>query len=369
MRDVATWNEIIICFILTQLLLVVTYYNIKSKSRSIWPWFMMLVVCLTYYFDTDYFSYKYDFENGLLIVGSKEPLYIYLAELSGWNYVIWRIIVWGLALMLYYCTSKRLKLNTNITIYVLVFFFVGLFAYGRVNLAMATYFFGFSFFAKPMENKKILSYIIACCIIPLSFFAHRSFLPVVLLTPVMLFQMTKRRFIFIICLIPIVVVAINYVFSSFLSSEIQMDESFQSFQASAERTAGMDSGTGRNWKAMLVYQTRLISFYVPFVYLSWKFFFSRQKYIVGDYILKYFTSIMIIVVLAISILYGLNVGNSEVTGMRYLFMSGIPICLLLSYLYQKNYLSFKELNKLLLLGFVSFEANFIMYLIIHTVLS
>ena len=364
-----TYSENAICFIICQILFGVTYYAFKAEKPSPWPWIMMLVVCLTFFFDTDYFSYRIDFGRGLAIVGRKEPFYILLAELSGWNYTIWRMIVWGTALTLYYYTGKRLGLESNITIYTLVFLFNGLFAYGRVNLAMATYFFGFSSLTKPMENNSWLSYILGCCIIPLSFLAHRTFLPVILLTPLMLITMTKLRFLLLICFIPVIIVGINYVFSSFLTSDIQMGDSFSNFQASAERAAGLASKTGRNWKSMLVYQARLFSFYIPFIYIGWQLFISRTEYIIDTYILKYFTAITVIVAVAFSVLYGLRTGDAEITGMRYLYMTGIPLCLLLAYLYQNGHISFKTLNLLILLGFVSFEGNFIIYMIIHGLLS
>lgn len=364
-----TYTETSICFIIFQVLFLVTYYNFKAEKNSPWPWCMLFVACLTFFFDTDYFSYKSDFQRGLTIVGRKEPFYILLAELSGWNYTVWRMMVWGTALLLYYCTCKRLKLESYIAIYVLVFMFNGLFTYGRVILAMTIYFFGFSFFAKPLEYNRQLSYLFGCCIIPLSFFAHRTFLPIILLTPLMFITITKTRFLLIMCLIPIVVIGINYIFSSFLSSEIQMGDPFSTFQASAERAAGLANKTGRNWKSMLVYQARLFSFYVPFAYIGWQLFISRTEYIIDAYLLKYFTAITIIIVVAISILYGLHTGNSETTGMRYLYMAGIPLSMLLAYMYQNEHISHKKLNILILLGFVSFEGNFIMYMIIHGLLS
>lgn len=336
--------------------------------NSPWPWYMLFVACLTFFFDTDYFSYRTDFYNGLTLLGRKEPFYILLAELSGWNYTVWRMIVWGTALLLYYCTIKRLKLDSNIAIYVLVFMFNGLFTYGRVILAMTIYFFGFSFLARPLENNKLISFVLGCCIVPLAYFAHRTFLPIILLTPLMFVTITKTRFLLIICLIPIVAIGINHVFSSFLSSDIQMGESFSTFQASAERAAGLANKT-RNWKAMLVYQARLFSFYVPFAYIGWQLFISRTEYVIDSYILKYFTAVTFIVVIAVSILYGGHFGETAVIGMRYLYMSGIPLCLLLSYMYQNGHISQNTLNILILLGFVSFEGNFIIYMVIHGLLS
>ncbi len=363
----AQTGELIICFLICQALILFTYYSFKSEKSQTLPWILMLVVCLTYYIDTDYFTYRLDFEHGLANLGKKETLYVLIAELAGWNYVMWRFLIWGTALLLYYLTSRRLELKPNIAIYTLVALFMSLFAYGRVILAMTAYFFGFSFLTKPMEYRRTASYAIGILFVCFSYFCHRSFLPIILLTPIFLLPMTKRKLIIIVCLVPGLVFLINYVFQAFLASEIQMSDTFSTFQAAAERTAGLSSKSGRNWKSMLLYQVRLFSFYVPCFYILYKFYFTKTLYVVDEYILKYVTAITIIVMLAMGILYGLHTGNSEVTGMRYLYMAGIPECLLLAYLYQKEQISLRVFNLLLATGFICTEGNLILYTFINTV--
>lgn len=350
-------------FLFGQLLLATTYICFRYEKKEWLPWILMFILCLTYYFDTDYFSYKEDYVAGLPIVGYKEPLYLLLRKLSSGSYILWRVYIWGTALLLFRLTCKRLDIGSIVAIYALVMFYAPLFAYGRVILAMTTYFYGFSFLAKPITQNRLTSYFIGSAIILLSLLGHRSILVIIALTPLFLIPLTKRRLIYLLLCFPLLVLTVNLVFSSFLAGEIQMNEHLSTFQETAERTAKLESMGGRNWKAELLFQLRLLAFYIPTIYIVWCFIVKKYEDIEDTYILKYISSITIIVLISVAILYFLHTGDTEITGKRYLFMSGIPLCLVISYLYDYFHITRKEMNFLVLIGFLCWEMLFIGYYI------
>lgn len=358
-------DEMFISVLVCQVLFLVSYICFKNNSNSFLPWVMMLIVCLTYFFGGDYYGYLLDFENGLMIVGEKEPLYVYLAELSGWNYTLWRFYIWGSALLFLYYTLKRLNVDKNIFMFALAFFSCECFAYGRNSLAMAIYFFGVSFFAKPFEGRKIVSFCVAILIIYLSYFAHRSILPFIILSPLALLPLNKRRIIMGVMSLPFLFFAVNIIFGQFLTNEIQMDEQFSSFQASAERAAGMALGPEKNWKAKLVFNAHIYSIYVVAVYIGWILFFNPLRLLAKDFIFNYYTLVFIIVLFGTSMLYGLRFGETESLGNRYLNFAIIPEMIIVSSLYQEGLITRKTLYSLIALGFASVEGQYISYYLIH----
>lgn len=359
--------ERFVSVIICQFLFLSAYLCFIHGSRNIVvPWLMMLVVCLTFFWDGDYYHYKMDFMNGLLIVGEKDPVYVWLAEVAHWNYSIWRLYIWGSALLFLYLNCKRLELDKNITIFILAFFACSSFAYSRATLSMAIYFYGISFLVYPIK-KRFFSIIIGCFFLFLSYFAHRSVLPLIIISPLALIPLTKSRLIIASFFIPIIVIFINQIFGSFLDGEIQLEDQLSAFQASAERAAGIESGLKKNWRAQLLYDCHIYSLFVPIGFILWKLFFSKERFEVDTFFVKMMTIVVVIVIIGCSILYGLKWGETETIGMRYLNFSIIPEVLLMTYLYQYDFINRKTLYLLLLLGFASIEGQFFSYYLLHSI--
>lgn len=361
--SLATNGQLFAEFILCQLTFLVAYKYFMMGSNSKLPWILLLLVCLTYIWDTDYYSYMIDYVNGLETTGNKEKLYYYLCQITTPYYIIFRLIIWGTAILLYYHTCKRLEIQPYVGIYVLICFFLTLFAYGRVNLAMTLYYCGFSYLIKP-GNNKLLSYIFGITVLSSSFFAHRSFLPVIVITPLFFIPLNKGTISLLFLSTPLITLAIKYLFSGFLNESIQMDSSFESFQSSAERA--VNSGfEERNWKSLAMIAVRNYSFYIPCIYILFKLFISRSRIYIEEYLKPLVMCISVIIIISICLQYGLDSFETGTMAKRYLFMSGIGECLLLSNLYTNCNINESILNRLIFLGFAVMEGNFLITYALH----
>lgn len=365
-KTIGSDAQIMTCFLICQVSILVAFYNFNKNKPSLWPWIMMFIVCMTYFFDTDYFSYKEDYELGLPIVSGKEPIYLLLKNYSFDCYTIWRAYIWGSALFLFYKIVDRFGIDKNTAIFILVVFATSRFAYGRVILAMACFFYGLSIIALPKKNK-IHNLLFGTLFLCSSFLFHRSFLPIIAIAPLMLIKLNKKTYIVLLLLTPILSFVINYVFGAFLSSSVQMEGQFENFQASAERATSLDVSYGTlNWKAKFIYQAGIFSLIVPYCYIAWRHIFcNKRKIKLPHHLSIYFSASTIVLLIGVTILYGVRIGDTSSIGFRYLLMTTIPITILLAYLYQSKQISAPTLYKLILLGFLVFEGSMLMWEILH----
>ena len=136
--------------------------------------FMIIVICLFSVQDTDYFHYK-----TALIAMSRgailhfEDVYYSIGEMVSYNYLLFRLVVWGSAFTFFCWSVKRL----NVTLQVALFFFVAMyltkFCYARASLAMSMGLLGYTFLVKPARFKWI-SYFLGIVIIVTSLQFHKS---------------------------------------------------------------------------------------------------------------------------------------------------------------------------------------------------
>ena len=359
----ATKSELIICCLICQVAIIAGVRHFNSRVQSYAPWIMLYIVCMTYFINTDYYSYLEDYNDGFRLVGAKEPFYIWLHSISFGHYTIWRTFVWGSAIIIFYKLCSRLNINKNIAIFILIMFATSKFAYGRVILAMATYYLGLSYISKPIDSK-FMSFLIAIILIPSSYFFHRSMLVIIALTPLAFVNFNKKKLILLLLISPLLVSGIKLIFNLFVSGSVQMDNELASFQSSAERTSSMDdSYQARNWKSRIMYNVGLFSIFIPYIYITYATCLKKKMLLIElpNKLKPFFNITTIIVYFSTIVLYWVRVGNSSIIGMRYLFMSLIPLIILMAYMYQSSFISKKTLYKLMFLGFVSFEFNVVIY--------
>ena len=169
-------------------------------SNNIFVYFILIsVFCVFYFVDSDWFHYyeiygiisKTDINDfSLLSFFEKtseshiEKVYTVLAWLSFDSYYLFRFYIWGGALAFIILIIRRLNLNVNSFFYIFIASFLLLFAYGRVSLAFAIAFGGYSMIV--CKNKKrLLSYLAGVLLIAFSLLFHKSaffLLPVFLLS-------------------------------------------------------------------------------------------------------------------------------------------------------------------------------------------
>ena len=358
-----TNSELLVSCLICQITFVSALASLNKKQTQRMPWLLLFLCSLTYYWNTDFFQYMEDFYNGMETTGAKEPLYKLLYNFTEPYYIVWRSIIWGGAVIFYYITAKRLDISPNYAVYVLILLYLPLFVYGRVILAMTIYYYGLSFAMKPVGNNKLVSSILGFTISSVSFFAHRSVLPLIVLFPLLSLPLKRSYFKWLLIIIPFLYFVLQNIFLYFSFGKLALGGFLESFQASAERSASGVFVEERNWKNLTMYWLRNISLYVPIAYLVWNY--VRKKILIEEKLSPLLSVSLFVILFSLIIYWGITIFDTTTLSMRYLNMAGIGECLLLSGLCQRNILKKKTLNKLVLLGFLTTEINFIVTYLIH----
>ena len=295
LQEEATYNQYLFCLIFYLLIIVIAWkWKLNEKPKTL-TWILALLFCLFSYFNSDYFHYEEDLMQ--LDQSYKDFFYYYIAEISGRVYWLFRLIIWGSALLLFYFTSNRLGLHKNLSIFVFSVFFLPTFCYARASLAMALYFDGLSFLVSPKPNHKIFSFIIGLLFILSSFLGHRSFLVIIALTPVIFIRFRKWHMIVLILAFPFILEIIKGLLTQMMGGTILSGEGFESFSESATRYSELNR-VDRNWKYQLITNLKYVGFYIPFIVILLKTKFNRQ--LITSAMSKYISITLAIFIIATS---------------------------------------------------------------------
>lgn len=135
------------------------------------------IFCIFAFTDTDWFHYQElfvniksysDYQNHL------EDIYIFLIKDICPNYFLFRMIVWGSALLCFHVTFKLLGIKASYAYFILGICFPIIFAYARVSLAIALQVLGMVLTSQFKENHKMLPFFFGLALIVVSFFFHKS---------------------------------------------------------------------------------------------------------------------------------------------------------------------------------------------------
>lgn len=194
---------------------------INSRSKAaIWIFYVLALLFSLYtFFGGDAQRYEEFVTSGYLdydneLVHEHEEVYVWIARFVKGNFLLWKVIVYGLALSLVYQSSKRLKCNNYTTI--LGFSLLAFLSYGATRgvLAYSVFVFGLSF----LDDKKLLLRIIGIGIIISSIAFHSSMLPLVLFTPLTYFRVRKSGFVLILIVLIVILSSIAGIFSGLLEN-------------------------------------------------------------------------------------------------------------------------------------------------------
>ncbi len=341
----ATFSQYLFCLILYLVTLYVTWSNRNSRKTSILALILILINCLFSFASSDYFRYEEAMQGKE--DDFHEPLYYYIILLVNRNFIIFRTIVWGGSLLLYYLTIKKLSLNVNTALFIFTCFFLTTFSYARASLAMASYFYGITLLLSKKSQHNIMSrWIIGAFFVVFSFLAHRSFLPIIMITPLMLIVKIKKIHIALILLsLPFLVQGAIYLLNAVASDELTIEgDSFEQFSLSARQYATY--GTQKfNWRYTLMNDLKYYGFYLPILLILWKTVFSNKRVNIKIFPMFFsrFLSVTVFIML-VALVFFITPDATDVLGYRFLYMAGIPITILLTYLYQKRIITITQVS-------------------------
>lgn len=352
MQEEATLNQYIISFVLMNVVFFIAYLNKDKGYRVMFTWFMILIFCLYAFWDTDYFTFRYIFHTELK--GFRDPLYYYLGEVSFGSYTIFRLLIWGTALYLFKKTIDRFKISPNIAAYIFAIFFLLTFSYARASLGMAMYFYGLSYLIKLPQRDRFWSIVWGVLFICCSYYGHRSLMALILLTPLAFIKLNKKSFITIAIIGALASGLAATLLADIISGTIMLSDDFGAAGEAAEKYANIDVEIEYNWKYTLMRNLRFYSFYAAIAYIVWKIVFSNESTQISDSIKRLATICLGILIFAISFMV-LPSWGAEAIGYRYLYMLGIPVCIIMSYIASNKLCKPRTVSLLLLLAFLYSE--------------
>ena len=310
----------------------ISQYDRKSRVQ---PLLMFLVfIHLLFAFEGgDYFNYYEAVVSHNM--DATENFYRILADFVGYNYLVFRIVVWGGAFLFFQLTSYRFKLSVVKSTFLLYVMFFSIFDYARASLGMAVYFFGLSYLCMPIKKKRLLSFLFGASIIVSSVIVHRSMAIAVLATGMIFIPISKKTLVAITLLFVMSAPLFNYLFNNFLMGNAFADQEINDIIASY---AGHDFEGGFSvfeWVRRIVEYT---TFFLTFILLSFKMFDKRlESDIRHQAMFKLYKVTLGLLMLAISTqMIGVQ---SFIIFYRYLYMSMIPLVLLFGYARERHLIS------------------------------
>lgn len=264
-----------------------------------------------------------------------EYIYGVIGSIVDKNYFLFRTIVFGGAYALYCKTAKRFGISNY---YAALFMYIShavLFTYARATLAMSIYFYGLSFICVPYKKNKLLGYVFGATLIFLCKEFHTSTLILIILTPTLFLPFRKWSILLLLISIPTVAVIFKDYFEGFIESGLADDYLSHKFDRYVERESSI--GIARIIIDTLSYST----FYIPLLFSTIIIFFKNTYSIIPSNIFTLYKVTFSLMFVSASFLF---FGETFYTFYyRTLYMSMIPLMIIVLRLYKDGYMSKKTL--------------------------
>ncbi|HBN06311.1 MAG TPA: hypothetical protein DD434_11080, partial [Bacteroidales bacterium] len=287
------------------------------------------------FFDGDWYHYyegisamKLYGRNFELLTGyeSIELPFWFIAKFVNYNYILFRIIVWGAIFTLVFKTQKRLELDKNTFLISFVFISMLLLSYSRVSLSMALAFYGYSFIVKPKTNSKLRSYIFGLLFIISSLFFHKSAIILLITLPLSLLEIRKKTIFVAFIFFPILIYVIKTIGLEYVMSKSIDDKSIINI-----KTAHFYLNEDIMQRGIAMYIANFLFYSVCYsiFLIIIRHIFSEKYYNLPKYIQNYQNVIFWIILFSSVFLF---TGTIQVFFYRLLNFSIIPISIFISYL-------------------------------------
>lgn len=314
----------------------------KKQKLDLLFFLFVFVYVTTSFYNGDFWHLQDYLVSGNELWKPSEPIYDEISDFVKDNYLLFRVIVWGGALVLLINIFKRYKLNVNTTLYYFFALYISVFDYARVSLAMAVYFLGFALLTNTPKKFCLWYKVVGITLILLSMVFHTSLLAIILLTFVVWIPLNKKSLIFLIFAFPIFSLIIKFIVFDIIlggAGELIMYKVLGIIDADVGDTTILEK-----FRLMWHYST----FYLPFIIVSFLLFFKNDINNFPKSIFKLYKITLGIIILATSTLF---LGtSSKVLFYRFLYMSMIPLTILICNLKETNILSLRLYKNIMVYG-------------------
>ena len=311
----------------------------SHKGRTILLSCGLLLFALTSFVGADFFFY-YDnmetYRNQTFIDSEAgiEGFYQRLIYYIDGDYFLFRLIVWGSSLALIISAARKFGASVYRTLFVVLAGFIITYSYARATLAMSVFSMGVVIICMAVENKrKYMPIIIGSILIACSTFFHRSMYPMLAIALLWMLLPYKRRLSkYSLWLFPLFVYIFYVVLKAafedlFMIANAIDDESgvLDKAEFYSEQEAA-DSNVNGYIRLALHY----MAFYLPMLILGGVFRSDETLQKVGKRGIWLYQLTFLIFAFATSMLF-LDF-DSSVLFDRYLYMTFIPLSILIAYM-------------------------------------
>ena len=353
-----TWSEhtltnVLYCIIIYGLFVALFYRrNVtdalsQKKTPNVWMLLFALLLIISACIDTDWFHYRemvYDYD---VVIGASnygEPIYRYFIDWVGQNYLLFRLIVWGLAFLLTCIAFRRFEVNINLAVFFLIAVFLIKFNYARATLGMASFYVGLSYLIKPRKGHLVFSLICVALFFWGAYEFHHSMLILIILAPLVVFLPMDKPLILLVVLLALPFIA------SILNESFVLVDQFDNEYISEKLNRNLERESSRaNVFGIIQSAISYGVFIIPIIVNS--VVLSKNHRCVSSTMIKMYRVTISIVILAISFLFmGLE---SRLFVYRILFMSFIPLTILTVYLFENRLMNRKSYRVIVLWGILA----------------
>ena len=331
---------LILCLYWRKCATINALYSKDLKGEKL-LFFIILIFAVTAWYAGDFFGYKKNVEE--YTPGMQhfhlEKVYEFIILFTQKNYLLFRIIVWGGALTLFYSTSKACKVNPLLSLFYMFLLYATIFSYARASLAMAIYYFGVVVFSNGQKKRLFLLIVIGLLLIICSYFFHKSMLLMILIFVFYFVPITRKTIIPSIIFVTLIGYEVDLLMNSFQGLLMSLDDIDLSerieYNIEMADSREQINATLYGWIAIIL---QYFPFYVPFVMISFIMLQKRSGNIPmtmkGLYRITFATVVASTTMLLFS-------SQSLTYFYRYLYMSFIPLTLLTIYLLRNRYIKLR----------------------------
>lgn len=256
----------VVCILLLLFMVLVNYkslYYNNYRSKCGYLIFGLFITLFSVYYrpigGDFWFSYE-EFQKGdSLQIEHMENIYVWLKKNLNYNYLLWRLIVWGSASIFIVTSFKKIKIDSSLAIVVfLTFALVQCFYYLRNSLAFSILYFGVVLYTTRTKRNNLLSWTIIIFIIAISWYFHKSMPLYIILSIIAMFIPLRKGYILgSIIIFPLLYYGVYGISESFLSSDIWMtDYGLRYLEA--------ENSLYINWRGYVMLMIK----YIPYIYIS-----------------------------------------------------------------------------------------------------
>ena len=303
--------------------------------------------------DGDFFRLMEVIQSYNFTVGSYnygEAVYGNIASLVNRSYLLFRVVVWGAAFMLYCITVKRFGLDVYKSAVYLFATMPVTFCYARVTLCMAIIFCGLSFFCKPTKNK-LLGYLLGLLLMYVSTFFHNTSYIMIAMSLAIFAPINKKTLFIFAILAPIIVKYTQSIFLELVTYSDMLDNEGLSDRLNRSAVASDNSLIDFSSPGVALQKImHYISFYVPIFVVSSVCLQKESLLTIDKSILRLFKVMFALFLL--STVFLLFEQASNTLYYRTLFMTMIPLMIIIQYLHCNMIMSSRQYKMCLASGII-----------------